>query len=416
MELSASSLSNSEHARITREAQETIRSLEELFRNGPDSINFFLDLQRSKFTSPGLQGSAPLIGMFCIQVPEEIIRALGANLVRLCSGSHALALSGAELLPARSCSIAKASVGMLRHLRNIEGKIPQIIIIPTTCDQKRKSYDLLREEGFPVYPLEVPPGKNSEEARRYWRNSVKNLVPELEKITGVRLTRKRLSNAITQANSARSEYRTMLGMLESAPAPMYGTASLLVSSSYHCTETFEWTLALGRLNHELNRRKRNGTTIRRDAPRILLTGSPIVFPNLKVPLLIERSGAVVVVDELCTSSRLLWDPCVYSEEGLYEMIPAIADRCLKPCTCPFFVSNDDSRRRIIEMAKRFGADGIVYQTSSGCTPFEIEFRLLAEAVRKERLPVLYLETDYSPEDLGQLSTRVEAFIESIGSR
>ena len=32
------------------------------------------------------------------------------------------------------------------------------------------------------------------------------------------------------------------------------------------------------------------------------------------------------------------------------------------------------------------------------------------------IPMLYLETDYSTEDLGQLSTRIEAFIESIKAR
>jgi benzoyl-CoA reductase/2-hydroxyglutaryl-CoA dehydratase subunit BcrC/BadD/HgdB len=30
--------------------------------------------------------------------------------------------------------------------------------------------------------------------------------------------------------------------------------------------------------------------------------------------------------------------------------------------------------------------------------------------------MLYVETDYSPDDMGQLSTRIEAFLESIKTR
>ena len=46
----------------------------------------------------------------------------------------------------------------------------------------------------------------------------------------------------------------------------------------------------------------------------------------------------------------------------------------------------------------------------------MEQRSIAEAMAERGLPMLYVETDYSPDDLGQLSTRVEAFIESIKGR
>jgi len=32
------------------------------------------------------------------------------------------------------------------------------------------------------------------------------------------------------------------------------------------------------------------------------------------------------------------------------------------------------------------------------------------------VPMLYVETDYSPDDIGQLSTRIEAFLESIKAK
>ena len=58
-------------------------------------------------------------------------------------------------------------------------------------------------------------------------------------------------------------------------------------------------------------------------------------------------------------------------------------------------------------------EGVVYQAFSGCLPYEMEQRAIGYKLNREGIPMLFVETDYSPEDQGQLSTRVEAFIESI---
>jgi benzoyl-CoA reductase/2-hydroxyglutaryl-CoA dehydratase subunit BcrC/BadD/HgdB len=43
----------------------------------------------------------------------------------------------------------------------------------------------------------------------------------------------------------------------------------------------------------------------------------------------------------------------------------------------------------------------------------MEQRSIGDILNRKGIPMLFVETDYSPEDQGQLSTRVEAFIESI---
>jgi benzoyl-CoA reductase/2-hydroxyglutaryl-CoA dehydratase subunit BcrC/BadD/HgdB len=70
----------------------------------------------------------------------------------------------------------------------------------------------------------------------------------------------------------------------------------------------------------------------------------------------------------------------------------------------------------MELTKKFAVDGVVYHALAGCLPYEMEQRQVGTALAAAGIPMLYLETDYSPEDLGQLSTRIEAFIESIKAR
>ena len=77
---------------------------------------------------------------------------------------------------------------------------------------------------------------------------------------------------------------------------------------------------------------------------------------------------------------------------------------------------EDRKRRLLELAESFAVDGVVYQAFSGCQVYEMEYRGIARALNEKGLPMLYVETDYSPDDMGQLSTRVEAFIESLKAR
>ena len=46
----------------------------------------------------------------------------------------------------------------------------------------------------------------------------------------------------------------------------------------------------------------------------------------------------------------------------------------------------------------------------------MEYRSVADEFNKAGIPMLYVETDYSPDDQGQLSTRIEAFLESLKNR
>jgi benzoyl-CoA reductase/2-hydroxyglutaryl-CoA dehydratase subunit BcrC/BadD/HgdB len=59
---------------------------------------------------------------------------------------------------------------------------------------------------------------------------------------------------------------------------------------------------------------------------------------------------------------------------------------------------------------------VVYQAFAGCHVYEMEQRSILDALDERGIPMLYVETDYSADDQGQLSTRIEAFIESIKAR
>ncbi|MET0043724.1 MAG: double-cubane-cluster-containing anaerobic reductase [Candidatus Thiodiazotropha sp. 6PLUC3] len=406
-------------SRQAREAESVIDQITDRFDDNPQSMAYFYDLFRSVYCrGEALPRKGMQIGTTCIQAPEELIYAVGATPIRLCNGSYHYDQIGGDFMPAKSCSLVKATLGML----NSENPVPRIgeldlVVNPTTCDQKKKASAMIEGMGYQVHDLELPSAKESEESRLYWQRTVRRFAVQLSKVTGKKMTRKALKAAMARTARAQAAFRTLHNLRTSSPTLFLGKDAFLVTNAFFFDDIERWTEAVETLNAELQQRQQEGfQAAQRKAPRILFTGSPPIFPNLKLPLLIEESGGVVVADETCSANRMLYDMSAVDEWRLNDMVDALADRYLKPCTCPIFTRNDDRQRRLLELAEGFAADGVVYQAFSGCQVYEMEQRSIADALSAKNIPMLYVETDYSPDDMGQLSTRIEAFLESIKTR
>ncbi len=364
----------------------------------------------------GKQDKKKYIATQCIQVPIELILAAGAVPVRTCSGAHSMSQAGAEFLPAKSCSLVSATFGAIYTGSLPLSSLPLAIVNPTTCDQKKKLSEIHTGMDFPFYTLEVPPTKDSEEARLYWYRIVKKFSRDLEKITGQSITRSKLKASILKVALAQQAFRQLHHLRKEAPG-IRGTDAILVANTFFYDDIDSWTPQVQSLNHELERRlSENHLVADKDAPRILLTGSPSIFPNFKLPLMIEEMGGVIVADEFCSSNRLLYDTVAVDEWNMYDMVPALADRYLKACTCPSFTPNLDRDRKLLSYIRDFGVDGVIYQSFSGCQLYELESRRIGSLLEQQNMPMLYVETDYSPDDKGQLITRIEAFIESLKAK
>ncbi len=150
-----------------------------------------------------------------------------------------------------------------------------------------------------------------------------------------------------------------------------------------------------------------------DAPRVLVTGSPMSIPNWKLHDVIEKAGGAVVMEELCTGSRYYEKLVDETATGLDGMLDAVSEKYLD-INCACFTPNPGRMEDVVRLAQEYGAKGIVHYALQFCAPYQIEATSVERAAEKAGIPVLRIDTDYSMEDIGQLSTRVEAFLEMIG--
>ncbi len=400
-------------------ATEAIMILDKMkhdFKEPPKAMKYFYDLfERVHCKNEPLHSDKVKVGTMCIQVPSEIIYALDAVPLRLCNGFYTNDEIGSDFLPSKACPLVKATIG--EFVSNNFSDKPDLIVSPTTCDQKAKSGAIIEDLGFSVYDMEFPRTKESHESREYWRRSVRKFTKDLSADLGKKITKKRLKKSVMQVGYAQHLYHKLNVLRKNIKSPILGIDMFLVTNAFFFDKIDKWIEAVDVLIKECEQRVEDEyDCAHKRSPRIIYTGSPPIFPNLKIPLLIEQADAIIVADETCSSNRMFNDMVSVDEWFVNDMIDGIADRYLKGCTCPIFTKNEDRKRRIIDLVKEYKADGVVYQAFAGCQVYEMEQRSVLEAMEKEGIPIIYLESDYSPSHLGQLTTRIEAFVESLKNR
>ncbi len=352
-----------------------------------------------------------VIGTFCVFVPEEIVLAAGGVQVGLCAGAEAGKDAAEKVLPRNTCALIKSFVGfkLSRLCPYIESC--DLVVGETTCDGKKKAYEIFSDYA-PVYVMEIPQMKNACD-RELWRAEVLRFKDKVEEITGKSITAPGLSEAIRLVNGRRRVLQRLNRLRAADPAPISGRDALLINQISFYDDPVRFTEKIGRLCDELEEQVEAGKGIApKDAPRLMLSGCPMAVPNWKLPYVIESSGAVIVGEESCIGTRNTRDLVDESGESLDELLNAIVDRYMRiDCAC--FTPNTERMDNIVSMARDLKADGVIHYGLSFCQPYSIEAFKVEKALKAADIPMLSIETDYGMEDVEQLKTRVEAFVEMV---
>jgi benzoyl-CoA reductase/2-hydroxyglutaryl-CoA dehydratase subunit BcrC/BadD/HgdB len=74
---------------------------------------------------------------------------------------------------------------------------------------------------------------------------------------------------------------------------------------------------------------------------------------------------------------------------------------------------DDSLDFSTGLAEEYGVDGVLYVFLKFCACYGVSKLEFIDRLQSRGIPVLEISSDYSVSDIGQLKTRVEAFVEVL---
>ncbi len=353
-----------------------------------------------------------VIGSFCVFVPEEIVRAVDATLVGLCTGADFATEEVEKLLPRNTCSLIKSAFGFKLGKVCPYLESADMIVGENTCDGKKKSYETLNNLVPNLYVMDIPQMKSAE-GRALLRAEYLRFKEAVEQLTGITIDAARLKKGIEIVNNKRKAIYRLSGLRKADPAPISGLDALLANQVFFYDDPVRFTESANKICDEIEKRIDNNQGVfPKSTPRILLSGCPMAVPNWKLPWIIETSGAVIVGEESCVGERGTRNLTDESWDTVEELMEAIVDRYFK-VDCAIFTPNPDRLEHIVEMAGTYKADGVIHYGLQFCQPYLMESMAVEKALEEKNIPTLRIDTDYSMEDVGQLKTRVEAFIELI---
>lgn len=348
----------------------------------------------------------PLVGTYCTFMPQEIPMAAGAVVVSLCSTSDETIEEAEKDLPRNLCPLIKSSYGFGKTDKCPYFYFSDLVVGETTCDGKKKMYEYMAEFK-PVHVMQLPNSTTDDASRALWKAEMQRLKEAVEARFGATIDETALREAIALRNRERKALADFYHLGQLNPPALSGTDLLKVV--YGATFRFDKEALIAELGAMTATVKAGWLTGQRldPRPRILITGCPIGGAAEKVVRAIEENGGWVVGYENCTGAKAT-ERNVAETGDVWE---ALADKYLAiGCSC---VSPNTQRLKLLsEMVEEYQADGVIDVILQACHTYAVESLAIKRHVRQQHdIPYMAIETDYSTSDIGQLSTRVAAFIE-----
>ena len=380
-------------------------------KNLPEIFETFTDARKKGFLTMKEEKDKGrnVVGSFCTYTPKEVIYAADAISVSLCSTNEETIPEAEKYLPKNLCPLIKSSYGFA-----ITDKCPymyfsDLIVGETTCDGKKKMYELLGEIKN-THVMQLPHSKN-EYALELWKNEISELIKRLEKEFNIKITEEKLRDSIKLFNEERRAIKELYELGKLNPSPIRGSEmhEALHSSNYkfkriaYINEIKQLVKSIKETYLQSEQKESD-----KNKPRILITGCPTGGLVDKVIRQIEEVGGSVVCFESCLGSKNF--EMLVDEDK--DPIEAIAEKYINiPCSV---MSPNDGRMDVIKKyIEEYNIDGVIEVTLTACHTYAVETEKVRRTVEECGKSYLNIETNYSNSDAPQLRTRLEAFIEML---
>jgi benzoyl-CoA reductase subunit B len=333
------------------------------------------------------------------------------------------------------CGYVKADVAtQLRKGALPMGRIPKpaLAVYTNACNTYIKWGEIWeRMYDIPTFTLDVPGNRSAGPASqpgspdftndcRYVAAQLRELIPQLEKVSGVRFDIDRLRENMAHANSMNRDWKRLLELNRSRPAPFNalidGTIYLGVANAYRGTA--EGAAYFRDLVAEMEHKSELGIgTITDEQYRLLFVGVPCypIFRRFS-EMFTELGGSFV-------NSTYLWFASGGSNTGyqsrLDDPIEGLAEGLL--------VSMRDSMdsmffntQPLLEMYRDFTASGIVFHPIKSCRTVSTGLADSRRSLMQQAdIPSLFIESDMMDRRVvseAQLKNRIDAFFEGLATR
>ena len=344
-------------------------------------------------------------------VPEELILAAGAVPVCLArGGNHAVVeLAGAYVVRWLD-TFCRSQIGYGLSGDDPYYNLIDILVIPITDNHMRGVSDILDyNTDLEIFPFGVP-HKKDRHALKYYTQGIARLKSRLEILTGKEITESSLREAVDLCNRERDLFRNISLMRKSESIPITSKDFVGLHHASFFADKRVMVDVLGSL-YEMFKK---GVSLSQDSPRILLTGSTLAQGDNNILDLIGQAGGLVVMEEFAEGMRPYWESVKTDGNLLEDLADCYFWRRVPPA---WFRPDKERLDFLVKLAEDYNVKGVIWYQLMYRESYKLESYYFPNILKRETgLPMLTLESDYDTAEAGQMLTRIETFIETIGRR
>jgi len=344
-------------------------------------------------------------------VPEEIIYAAGAVPLCLADGGDSTPVEASlSVIPRHYCSFVRAQLGGITLKSNPYFDLIDLLIAPIGCQHLKKLAEIIEYQGnIKLVKLGIPHRYDSDPALEYYTYQLRRIKNKLQEFTGQEITDEKIVGAIELYNSLRNLLREISLMRCQAPSPICAMDFVKLNHASFYADPAFMVEVLQDILREIKERKLPEQAEKAQKPRLLLIGPNMVYGDYKVLNLVEEAGGEIVIEEITEGIRNYWQTI----DSKKDPIGSLARGYLKERIPSAFMVHSAKKRLdfALKLIKDFNVSGAIWYELLCCETYDSESYYFAKNLENLNIPVLVLESDYGTSDIGQLKTRIDAFVE-----
>lgn len=345
----------------------------------------------------------PIIGYLDPYIPEEIIYAADMFPWHI-RGTQDAATPLASVYRPRYTSLHCLHVleALLRgDLDFLDG-----IIMTDWDDDHKRLWDQIRfVVKMPFTPMIHVPQVKSPQAIGFFAKTLHRLREQIEKHFDVEIPDEKLQKSIDLVNETRDLLTKFYELKKSRPQLFSGAVTFGIVNAAITMPKIQFNSLMVEL---LGSATKMENAFKPAQYKLLLTSDWL--DGVSYINLIESTGATIAMDDLNLGTRYFWRRV----EIKPDPIRSLAERYLMKPPCPRMAFWNEQVAQIRKWVKQYKVDGVINLPEIYSWPRRFFSCYLRDNLTKNGIPTTTIIREYHLSNVGQIRTRLEAFLETLG--
>ena len=365
-----------------------------------DAVQAVTDLYVNRLELLGA-AAEPKIGWVSIDTPEEILLAAGTIPFRLTGEVGTSTDEAGARLSNNYCSYVLSCFS--EGLAGIYD-FTDAIVFADSCDMRKRLWEAWTRDIPSVgsYFLELP-NDASDISKEYFVLQLRKLIKWLEQRYQCEISDDTLRQSIALCNRSRELLKRLYEYKKAERQFLSGEESIQIikAATSGLKERFNT-----RVEALLDTLAAAEQTPARKRPRVMICGS--YFDHQGIVETIEGTGADLVCEDI--SNGIKYCEGTIDPDG--DPVTAIAGYYLEKNTSARRLDTDVRMQHLLDLVHEYKVDSIIYYALKFCDINLHDYPYIKERLRREKIPVLFIEGERNTTNIAGTRTRIETFLES----